>query len=471
MAAQQFRLPDVGEGLEEAEIVTWRVAVGNTVSHNQVLVEIETAKSLVELPSPFEGMVTELLVKEGQTVAVGTPIIAISTDAGDAVGPLGGAASVGPQPGSAVETAMPDSAKPDPAETDEDEPAPSVLVGYGPTEASSTRRRRRPAAAASPNGAAADGSGGGGVATRAKPPVRKLAKDLGVDLSAVTASGPSHMVTRDDVLRHAEAGRSDAPAPETPTAATPTAAAAAPGPRPDRAGTDALTTRVAVKGVRKATAAAMSASAFTAPHVTEFVTVDVTRSVKLVEKLKTERVFEGSRVTMLLLIARALLAAVREFPDINGSWDEQAGEIVLHHRVNLGIAAATPRGLMVPNVKDAGSLSLPGLAAALTDLVRTARDGKPTPEDMSRGTITITNIGVFGVDAGTPILNPGEAAILCVGAVRRTPWEHKGKVALRWTTQLALSFDHRLVDGELGSKVLARVGKILENPKWELLLS
>jgi pyruvate dehydrogenase E2 component (dihydrolipoamide acetyltransferase) len=231
-----------------------------------------------------------------------------------------------------------------------------------------------------------------------------------------------------------------------------------------------MTTRIPVKGVRKATAAAMVGSAFTAPHVTEFVTVDVTRSVKLVEKLKAEAAFEGSRVTMLLLVARALLAAAREFPGINASWDQQANEIVLHHQVNLGIAAATPRGLMVPNIKNAGALALPGLAGALTGLVRTAREGKSTPEDMSRGTITITNIGVFGVDAGTPILNPGEAAILCVGAVRRTPWEHKGEVALRWTTQLALSFDHRLVDGALGSRVLARVGKILENPKWELLL-
>jgi pyruvate dehydrogenase E2 component (dihydrolipoamide acetyltransferase) len=213
----------------------------------------------------------------------------------------------------------------------------------------------------------------------------------------------------------------------------------------------------------------MVESAFSAPHVTEFVTVDVTRSVKLIDRLKGEKAFEGSRVTMLLLVARALLAAVREFPEINASWE--GDEIAVHHRVNLGIAAATPRGLLVPNIKDADALSLPGLARALTDLVDDAREGRSTPADLTRGTITITNIGAFGVDAGTPILNPGEAAILCLGAVRRTPWEHKGAVALRWTTQLAMSFDHRLVDGELGSRVLARVGTILENPKWELLLS
>ncbi|MFF4253934.1 dihydrolipoamide acetyltransferase family protein [Streptomyces sp. NPDC001663] len=436
MTVQQFRLPDVGEGLEEAEIVSWHVAVGDTVTHNQVLVEIETAKSLVELPSPYNGVIAELLVEEGQTVAVGTPIISVTTDAETTVD-------------------TPPSTQPVPDTDDHPEPAPSVLVGYGPSEASGTRRRRRTPVTATPNGASRPGA----VMTLAKPPVRKLAKDLGVDLSVISGSGPEGRVTRDDVLRSAETAVStERPVPDhADRAAVPVPAASV--------------TRIPVKGVRKAVAAAMVGSAFTAPHVTEFVTVDVTRSVKLVEKLKAERAFEGSRVTMLLLVARALLAAVREFPDINASWDREANEIVLHHQVNLGIAAATPRGLMVPNIKDAGALSLPRLAGALTELVGTAREGGLSPEDMARGTITITNIGVFGVDSGTPILNPGEAAILCVGAVRRTPWEHKGGIALRWTAQLAMSFDHRLVDGELGSRVLARVGRILENPKWELLLS
>ncbi|GAA1858009.1 dihydrolipoamide acetyltransferase family protein [Pseudonocardia ailaonensis] len=448
MTEHEFRLPDVGEGLEEAEIVTWHVAVGDVVAHNQVLVEIETAKSVVELPSPFEGTVTRLLVEEGRTVAVGTPIIAIGSSAGLVAAPPAPAA--------------------EPAEADErTEPAPSVLVGYGPSQSSSTRRRKR-----RPEDAETGTSGAVAAAqTRAKPPVRKLAKDLGIDLRELSGSGPQHAITRDDVLRVAVGG----PQHVVPQLVTPESVAAGPiageAVVPASDPVSPAETRIPVKGVRKATAAAMVSSAFTAPHVTEFVTVDVTRSVKLVERLKAERAFEGTRVTMLLLVARALLQTVREFPDINASWDEQTNEIVLHHRVNLGIAAATPRGLMVPNVKDAGALSLPGLAGALTELVRTARDGKATPADMSRGTITITNIGVFGVDAGTPILNPGEAAILCVGAVRRSPWEHKGKVALRSTTQLALSFDHRLVDGELASKVLARVGRILENPKWELLLS
>ncbi|URN01156.1 2-oxo acid dehydrogenase subunit E2 [Actinomadura madurae] len=418
MSAQEFRLPDVGEGLTEAEIVKWHVAVGDTVALNDVLVEIETAKSVVELPSPFAGTVVALLAEEGQTVAVGSAVVTI------------GDAPADPEP--EAET------KPEAGP----ETKPAVLVGYGPSDAGRTSRRR-PAPAAG-----ATAPPGKPTAALAKPPVRKLAKDLGVDITALTPSGPGGTVTREDIRRHADADRvQGAPAGEV------------------------VVTRIPVKGVRKATAAAMSASAFTAPHVTEFLTVDVTRSVRLVDRLGKDPSFREHKVTMLLLVARALVIAAREFPEINTSWDGEAGEIVLHRDVNLGIAAATPRGLLVPNIKNAGGLSLPGLAAALTGLVRTAREGRTTPEDMSGGTITITNIGVFGMDTGTPILNPGEAAILCLGAVRRTPWEHKGKVALRWTTQLALSFDHRLVDGELGSRVLARVGRILSDPEWQLILA
>lgn len=454
MTTEQFHLPDVGEGLTEAEIVTWHVTVGDTVAHNQVLVEIETAKSLVELPSPFEGTVTALLVGEGQTVQVGAPIVAIRT-----------AAST---PADTTNASTPNAVEHEPAAEPAVAPAPSILVGYGAMEDRPVRRRRRRTTITRPigDGAAAvrsnvaqDGSSSG-KGPLAKPPVRKLAKDLGLDLMAVTPSGPDRTITRNDVVRHAKqfAGSNHSPAPSIAPAA-PTAVC------------ERGEARIPIKGVRKATAASMSASAFTAPHVTEFLTVDVTRSVKLVDKLKADPRFHGSRVTTLLLVARALLTAAREYPDINTSWDDTTDEIVLYPEINLGIAAATPRGLMVPNVKNAGSLSLPALAAALTELIRTAREGRSTPADLSRGTITITNIGVFGVDTGTPILNPGEAAILCFGAVRRTPWEHRGKIALRRTTQLALSFDHRLVDGELGSKVLARVGEILENPGWELLVS
>ncbi|NEB45712.1 dihydrolipoamide acetyltransferase family protein, partial [Streptomyces sp. SID339] len=252
-----------------------------------------------------------------------------------------------------------------------------------------------------------------------------------------------------------------APAPQAPE---PVEAPAPAVPSPV-AGADARETRIPIKGVRKATAQAMVESAFTAPHVTEFVTVDVTRTMKLVEELKQDKAFEGLRVNPLLLVSKALLVAIKRNPEVNAAWDEANQEIVQKHYVNLGIAAATPRGLIVPNIKDAHAKTLPELAASLGELVSTARAGKTSPGAMQGGTVTITNVGVFGVDTGTPILNPGESAILAVGAIKLQPWVHKGKVKPRQVTTLALSFDHRLVDGELGSKVLADVAAILEQPK------
>jgi pyruvate dehydrogenase E2 component (dihydrolipoamide acetyltransferase) len=298
----------------------------------------------------------------------------------------------------------------------------------------------------------------------AKPPVRKLAKDLGVDLATITPSGPDGIITREDV----HAAVAPAPAPEQPAVPAVTASpvpAQAQAPAPVVTYDTARETRIPIKGVRKATAAAMIGSAFTAPHVTEFVTIDVTRTMKLVEELKQDKEMQGLRVNPLLLIAKALLVAIKRNPDVNASWDEAAQEIVLKHYVNLGIAAATPRGLIVPNIKDAHTKTLPQLAGALGELVATAREGKTSPAAMQGGTVTITNVGVFGVDTGTPILNPGESAILAIGAIKLQPWVHKGKVKPRQVTTLALSFDHRLVDGELGSKVLADVAAILEQPK------
>ncbi|HSX99155.1 MAG TPA: dihydrolipoamide acetyltransferase family protein, partial [Streptomyces sp.] len=298
----------------------------------------------------------------------------------------------------------------------------------------------------------------------AKPPVRKLAKDLGVDLATITPSGPDGVITREDVHAAVAPPKAPEPAAQAPVAqAAPAAPVAAPAPVASFDG--ARETRIPVKGVRKATAAAMVGSAFTAPHVTEFVTVDVTRTMKLVEELKQDKELAGLRVNPLLLIAKALLVAIRRNPDINASWDEAAQEIVVKHYVNLGIAAATPRGLIVPNIKDAQAKTLPQLAQSLGELVSTAKEGRTSPAAMQGGTVTITNVGVFGIDTGTPILNPGESAILAVGSIKPQPWVHKGKVKPRQVTTLALSFDHRLVDGELGSKVLADVAAILEQPK------
>lgn len=499
---QQFLLPDAGEGLTEAEIVEWHVAPGDAVTVNQVLVEIETAKSLVELPSPWAGVVTRLLATPGDTVPVGTPIVEIDTD------PTGAApADRAPGDGSASTPAGP--AKASGAEVDE--PGGAVLVGYGTSPATSRRARVAPAAssatdvaassaavtapapapapaparvpvptsasvparvpvpasASSAAGAAvaraSSGPAAGGAAGHAlaKPPVRKLARDLGVDLDGVAATGPGGIVTREDVLEHAARAQAKElatyPEDDQPWLASGTVSA------------DGRQTRVPVRSVRKRTAEAMVTSAFTAPHVTVFQTIDVTRTMKLVEKLRADREFADVRVTPLLITAKALLLAVRRHPEVNASWDESTQEIVYKHYVNLGIAAATPRGLVVPNVKDAHRLSLLGLARGLAELTANARAGRTSPAEMSDGTITITNVGVFGIDTGTPILNPGEAAILAFGAIRQQPWVHKGKIKPRYVTQLALSVDHRLVDGELGSRVLADIAAILQDPAQALV--
>ncbi len=453
---REFKMPDVGEGLTEAEILKWYVQPGDTVTDGQVVCEVETAKAAVELPIPYDGVVHELRFEEGTTVDVGTSIITVDVQPGS------GDAAPAEQP-----VAQTPAAPVAPAAEENDEPKgrQPVLVGYGVSEAS-TKRRPRKGTAAVPEQAAAsaaiqaemNGHGGAPAQARplAKPPVRKLAKDLGIDLATVTPTGPDGTITREDV--HAAAAPAPAPAVAEPAAPAVTAA-----PVPVAAG--ARETRIPIKGVRKATAAAMVGSAFTAPHVTEFITLDVTRTMKLVDELKADKDMAGLRVNPLLLIAKALLVAIKRNPEVNAAWDEANQEIVQKHYVNLGIAAATPRGLIVPNIKDAHDKTLPELAQSLGELVATAREGKTTPVAMQGGTVTITNVGVFGVDTGTPILNPGESAILAVGAIRLQPWVHKGKVKPRRVTTLALSFDHRLVDGELGSKVLADVAAILENPK------
>ncbi|MFY9913059.1 MAG: dihydrolipoamide acetyltransferase family protein [Nocardioidaceae bacterium] len=490
---KMFKLPDVGEGLTEAEIVTWNVKVGDTVKVNDVIVEIETAKSLVELPCPYAGVVTELYAAEGETVNVGTPIIAVET--GDAsAAPAAPAEPAVPEVGSAAEDLVP-SPKDDEAVEPGliGGPAPggrtSVLVGYGPRTTEAKRRPRKvgatptgssPAAAQrgvqhafapqttdapdvsldeAPDAdvptesvsARAGASSNGAAKVLAKPPVRKLAKDLGIDLAEVTPTGPNGTITRDDVEGYSGAGQ----------------ASAAVAPRPHLTGE--RETRVPIKGVRKMTAQAMVSSAFTAPHVTEWVTVDASQTMKMVRRLREHRDFRDVKVSPLLIVARAVCAAVRRTPEVNATWDEAAQEIVLKHYVNLGIAAATPRGLMVPNIKDADQLNGVEMAQAIGALAATAREGKTQPAEMSGGSFTITNVGVFGVDSGTPIINPGESAILCMGTIRRQPWVVGNAIKPRWITTLALSFDHRVVDGEQGSRFLADVASVLEQPGNALL--
>jgi len=485
MAVKHFNLPDPGEGLVEAEIVTWKVKVGDVVKVNDIIVEIETAKSLVELPVPYAGTVAALFVPEGDTVEVGTPIISIDDGLGGDPTPVaappiitvaGGKASASEDAASAAEAGG--------------EVRVANLVGYGPRATSGKRRARKGAGSVAPGilpvaqapepepvvvrppsasellaaePVMAPPAGGGRAL--AKPPVRKLAKDRGIDLAQIVGSGKGGIVTRADVeeyaagARMAAAGSGDGTAAAGPAGYVPPVFVAA-GERE---------TRIPIKGVRKVTAQAMVASAFTAPHVTEFITVDVSRTMKLVDRLREDREFRDVKVSPLLIVAKALIIASRRHPGINATWDEAAQEIVVKNYVNLGIAAATPRGLMVPNIKDADQMSLRQLADAMVNLISTARDGKTQPAEMSGGSITITNVGVFGVDSGTPILNAGEAAILCFGAVRQMPWVVKGKIKPRWVTQLGLSFDHRLVNGDLGSRFLADVAAILHDPGQALV--
>ena len=452
----EFNLPDVGEGLTEAEIVVWKVKVGDVIKINDIIVDIETAKSIVELPSPYEGEITALLVAEGETVPVGTPIISILSADESLTGPE-------ESPTGAVSDSS--AAVSDSSASPAGEERQAVLVGYGPRSASLKRRPRkgavssvdtekvaqRPMPLAPAVGVPESVRAPQPSRASAKPPVRKLAKDLGIDLNDVTPAG--EIVTRADVeafagLRHNNGGQ-EASIPMT------------------QHGTGAAVgdTRVPIKGVRKMMAEAMVASAFTAPHVTEWVTIDVTRMMELVATLKADPNFAGVRISPLLVIAKAVCLAMRRTPELNSSWDEAAQEIVLKSAVNLGIAAATPRGLVVPNIVGADSMTMLELANVLGELTRTARDGRTQPAQMSGGSFTITNIGVFGIDAGTPILNPGEAGILAVGAINKRPWVGTGdEIVARWVTTLALSFDHRLVDGEQGSRFLADVAAILTDP-------
>jgi pyruvate dehydrogenase E2 component (dihydrolipoamide acetyltransferase) len=426
-----FPLPDVGEGLTEAEIVSWKVQPGDTVKVNQIIVEIETAKSLVELPCPFAGTVDKLLYKEGDTVEVGKPIISVNV--GD----------------DAVTTAVQVAAEPAPAAAHEavaqaaeavaapEEKQPN-LVGYGVAHSlGGTRRRGRVVPPVSAEIPAVEGN------VIAKPPVRKLARDLGVDLNHVTGTGPGGEITREDVVGGA-------------TQAKVFRNLTTPAPPSERE------ERIPVKGVRKAIANAMVSSAFTAPHVSIFVDVDATRTMEYVKRLKASTDFAGVKVTPLLIMAKAMIWAIRRNPMVNSTFT--AEEIIVHNFVNFGIAAATPRGLIVPNIKDADKMSMLELAQAIEQLAATAREGKTTPADMQGGTITITNIGVFGVDTGTPILNPGEVAIVALGSIRPKPWVVNNEIQVRQVTTIGATFDHRVVDGDVASRFVQDVASVIEEP-------
>ncbi|MEP6797855.1 MAG: dihydrolipoamide acetyltransferase family protein [Lapillicoccus sp.] len=544
MTIKQFKLPDPGEGLTEAEIVTWHVKPGDTVKINDIVVEIETAKSLVELPVPFAGTVTEIHASEGSTVEVGMPIISVDDGVAGAADPGAPAAPV-------AEPSAPGGGGDEGADSIEEGKIggttstgrTAVLVGYGVKQTEAKRRPRKgpdagasvdapagtpsaPALRAAPapalpvsnptefvpsssvavedqtsrsarmpgarpdngsvrsttvpvgtvplSGDPIKGRAAGTGRALAKPPVRKLAKDLGVDLDAVVGTGDGGVITRDDVESHVVANRASRMVPEDASRPGLGSAPGVEGAWTAYAPLGERETRVPVKGVRKMTAQAMVGSAFTAPHVTMFNTIDVTATMDLVERLKADREFRDVRVTPMLVLAKALCVAIRRNPGMNAVWDEEAQEIVVKGYVNLGIAAATPRGLLVPNIKDADQMSMLHLAQAIGELTATAREGRTQPAEMAGGTITITNVGVFGVDTGTPIINPGESAIIAFGAIKKKPWvvtdaAGDDAIVIRRVTQLAISFDHRLIDGELGSRFLADLSALLEDPSRGLV--
>lgn len=470
----EFRLPDLGEGLPEAEIVQWLVAEGEDVRLNQPIAEVETAKAVVELPSPFAGTVSVLHAAAGDVVEVGSPLIAFDV-AGAEPGGAGEPAVSGADAAGGAAPAADSAAAP--AEDTTAETAPPNLVGYGaaPRRAGRPQRRPRvvagaPAAAPAATARVLEDAPHDAVPSidddirderpRSTPPVRAYARERGVDLVLIEASGVTGIIRREDVdrflARHEETAGGGADV-----------AALAPARRSREDG--ARETRVPIRGVRKHTAAAMVRSAFTAPHVTIFLELDVTETTRFVASLRADRRLEGHRVGIMAVAAKAACLALRAEPTLNSAWDEEAAEIVQYHDVNLGIAAATQRGLIVPHIADADRLSLIELADEIGRLAETARAGRTTPAALSGGTFSITNFGVFGIDAGTPILNPGEAGILGLGSVRRRPWEHEGQIALRDVMTLSLSFDHRLVDGEQASRFLTAVGDILRDPGRALL--
>lgn len=447
---EEFRLPDLGEGLTEADVVQWLVAPGDTVTLNQTLAEVETAKAVVELPSPFDGTVSTLHADAGATVAVGAPLIDFEVAGDDSKG------------------AAPDTAT--------EEKAPPNLVGYGAAPSGSGRPARRARRAgrsvdaadtavleAAPHDVLPDAAVAAemGERPRSTPPVRAYAKRLGVDIVLVAAEVGDRVITRSDVEAYAERVGARAEEPASATRSAVPAASVIPGERE---------TRIPIRGVRKHTAAAMVQSAFTAPHVTTFHTVDVTATMDLIANLRADRSLSEHRIGPLVIVAKAVCLALSRTPGLNSRWDEEAGEIVQPHYVDLGIAAATERGLIVPNIREADQMTVPELADALSALTATARAGKTSPAELAGGTFSITNIGVFGIDAGTPILPPGQSGILAVGAVRRQPWEYRGEIALRQMMTLSLSFDHRVVDGAEGARFVKDVADILEEPGRAMLL-
>ncbi|MFE7181097.1 dihydrolipoamide acetyltransferase family protein [Streptomyces erythrochromogenes] len=434
----EFKLPDLGEGLTEAEIVRWLVAVGDVVAIDQPVVEVETAKAMVEVPCPYGGVVTARFGEEGEELPVGAPLITVAV----------GAQSV---PGGAAEA----------LEAEGSGEAPRPLIGYGSDHSRPARRRRvrpvtaavsAPAAAPAPAPAAAPAAvvvapaapaAPAGPVPVISPLVRKLAKDGGVDLRALHGSGPEGLILRADVEAALAALRAPAAAP------APAAAVAAQG------------ERIPLKGLRGAVAEKLSRSRSEIPDATCWVDADAT---ELMAARAAMNAVGGPKISVLALLARICTAALAKYPELNSTVDLAAKEIVRLPSVHLGFAAQTERGLVVPVVRDAQGRNPESLSAEFARLTEIARSGRLSPADLTGGTFTLNNYGVFGVDGSTPIINHPEAAMLGVGRIIDKPWVHDGQLAVRKVVQLSLTFDHRVCDGGTAGGFLRYVADCVESP-------
>ncbi|WP_374982392.1 dihydrolipoamide acetyltransferase family protein [Streptomyces fradiae] len=459
----EFKLPDLGEGLTEAEIVRWLVSVGDVVAIDQPVVEVETAKAMVEVPCPYGGVVTARFGEEGEELPVGAPLLTVAVGAEEEAPAGAGAPAASGGAGAAAEPTAGGSAEP------ADEGSGNVLVGYGTSTSTARRRRVRPAApiaptaprAAAPAAPAAPTPAPAASASAAQTPtapvegpvpvisplVRKLARERGIDLRRVRGSGPDGLILRADV-EHASTAQ--APARTAPARVVPAAAPAG-----------AAVERVPLRGVRGAVAEKLTRSRREIPDATCWVDADAT---ELMAARAAMNAAGGPKISVLALFARICTAALARHPELNSRVDLEAREIVRLPEVHLGFAAQTDRGLVVPVVRDAHGRSAEDLTAEFARLTEVARAGALTPADLTGGTFTLNNYGVFGVDGSTPIINHPEAAMLGVGRIIPKPWVHGGELAVRQVVQLSLTFDHRVCDGGTAGGFLRYVADCVEQP-------
>ncbi len=491
-SVREFNLPDLGEGLTEATVVRWMVAVGDVVTVDQPVVEVETAKALVEVPCPYGGVVTARYGDEGTELPVGAPLITVAVGASEEAGANGANGAAGSAGSAGSEAA---------GASEGSDGSGNVLVGYGTAGSAGRRRRTRPVDGFH----LADGQARGGVGTALPPSpppqatqggaqapqpapvepsqpthrqgpvavisplVRRLAREHGLDLRGIPGSGPEGLILRADVERAARSRAEAAPAaaPGTAEGTAAGAAGAVVGAAPQQAAPTAgrAPIRIPLTGFRGTVADKLSRSRREIPDATCWVDADATELLAARRAMNDHGAAHGTgKISLLALLARICTAALARFPELNSTVDTDAREVLRHPDVHVGFAAQTPRGLVVPVVRNAHDLDADGLTAEMSRLTESARQGKLTPGDMTGGTFTLNNYGVFGVDGSTPIINHPESAMLGVGRITEKPWVVDGQLAVRHVVQLSLTFDHRVCDGGTAGGFLRYVADCVEHP-------